>query len=210
MHEAFTDDLDARADSGAFAAMVDGELVVDLWGGLADPESGREWEAGTAAVIFSGTKGIMATALMLLVDRGALDLDATVASYWPEFAAGGKQAITVRQLGSHAAGLPGAPPPIDLADGSAPRELAAAVAALAPLVDVGRPSYHAATYGLLVGELIRRIDGRSPGRFVAQELVWPLGDLEIRIGLPLDDPLGEQLAVVRPAPGLQGGKLRIR
>ncbi len=108
VHEAFTDDLDARADSGAFAAMVDGELVVDLWGGLADPESGREWEAGTAAVIFSGTKGIMATALMLLVDRGALDLDATVASYWPEFAAGGKQAITVRQLGSHAAGLPGA------------------------------------------------------------------------------------------------------
>lgn len=200
VREAFARDLNERGDSGAaFAAMVDGDLVVDLWGGLADAGAGAPWQPHTAAVIFSGTKGMVATALMLMVDRGELDLDATAASYWPQFAAAGKEHITVRQLGSHAAGLPGAPPPIDLTDESDPSALAAQVAALEPFTEVGVPCYHAATFGLLAGELIRRIDGRSPGRFVAEEIAQPMGDLEIRIGLPNDDPMASNLARLNPA-----------
>ena len=129
---------------GAFAAMVDGELVVDLWGGVADAATGRAWSERTGAVIFSGTKGVTATALLLLADRGLLDLDAPVADIWPEFGAAGKGAITVAQLGSHCAGLPGIATPFDLAD---PRAMARALAGHEPIVPVGSPSYHAFTYG---------------------------------------------------------------
>ena len=207
VHAAFARDLSERGDSGAaFAAVVDGEPVVDLWGGVADPASGRPWQSDTAAVIFSGTKGVVATALLLLVDRGAIDLDATVASYWPEFAAGGKAAITVRQLGSHAAGLPGVPPPLDLTGVAGPAA-AAGLAALAPFVEVGAPCYHATTYGVLVGELIRRVDGRSPGRFVHEEIARPFGDLEIRIGLAPDDPLASAAGDAAARRQLPGGKV---
>lgn len=192
---AFERNLAAHGETGgAFAAMVDGELVVDLRGGLAGPEAGRPWGARTCAVIFSGTKGVVATALLLLVERGQLALDAPVASIWPEFAAAGKGEVTIAQLCSHRGGLPGLSATFDFGD---PEAMARALAAQAPIVPIGAPSYHAITYGWLAGELIRRVDGRNAGAFVRDELALPLGDLDIRIGLSPDDPLAGERARLR-------------
>jgi CubicO group peptidase (beta-lactamase class C family) len=187
---------------GAFAAMVGGELVVDLWGGIADTATGRPWGERTCAVVFSGTKGVVATALLVLVERGLLDLDAPVASVWPEFAAAGKGEITIAQLGSHSAGVPGLDTPFDLAD---PRAMARALAAQAPIVPVGSPSYHAITYGWLANELLTRLDGRSAGEFVRDEIALPLGDLDLRIGLPPDDDLAPERAQLRLGPDFELG-----
>jgi CubicO group peptidase (beta-lactamase class C family) len=202
VRDAFADDLERRGDGGAaFAAVVDGRPVVDVWGGMADDRAGTPWEAGTAAVLFSGSKGLVATLLLLMVERGRLALDAPVARWWPEFAAAGKGAITVAQLSAHAAGLPGAEPPPAADDLAEPERMAARLAAQAPMLPPGRPSYHALTYGWLAGELLRRADGREPGRLVAEELAAPLGGLDLRLGLPPDDPLAGRLARLRTAPG---------
>jgi CubicO group peptidase (beta-lactamase class C family) len=183
---------------GAFAALVDGELVADIWGGMADPATGRLWGERTPAVIFSGTKGVVATALLLLVERGALDLGARVADVWPEFAAAGKAEITVAQLLSHCGGLASISGPYAL---DQPRAIARALAAQAPGEPLGTPCYHAFTYGWLAGELIARIDGRDAGAFVREEIALPLGDLDLRVGLsPADDLAGER-AELRAAPG---------
>lgn len=184
----------------AFAAVVGSRSVVDLWGGLADERDGRRWAADTPAVLFSGTKGVMAIALALLVDRGRLDLDAAVSDLWPDFAAAGKGEITVARLAAHCAGLPGLERPVTLADLRRPQELAAALAAQAPMVEPGLPSYHALTWGWLVGELLRRADGRTPGAFIADELAGPRG-LDIRLGLAPGDPLAPRLAHIRQAAG---------
>ena len=195
VREAFERNLAAHGETGgAFAAMVDGKLVVDLRGGSADPATGRPWGERTCAVIFSGTKGVVATALLLLVERGQLALDAPVASVWPEFAAAGKGEVTIAQLCSHSGGLPGLSAPFDFGD---PEAMARALAAQAPIVPIGAPSYHAITYGWLAGELIRRVDGRSAGAFVRDELALPLGDLDIRIGLEPCDPLAAERARLR-------------
>ena len=187
---------------GAFAAMEDGELVVDLWGGVADTATGRPWCERTCAVIFSGTKGVVATALLLLAERGQLDLDAPVADVWPEFAAAGKGAITVAQLGSHCGGVPGSATPFDLAD---PRGMARVLAGIEPIVPVGSPSYHAFTYGWLADEIVMRVDGRSTGDFVRDEIALPLGGLDLRIGLAPDDELAAERAQLRLGPGFQLG-----
>ena len=179
---------------GAFAAMVDGELVVDLHGGVADLATGRPWGARTAAVIYSGSKGIVATALLLLAERGQLDLAGRVAAIWPEFGAAGKGEVTVAQLLSHCGGLPGVAGPYAL---DQPRAIARALAAQAPMTPVGTPSYHAFTYGWLASELICRIDGRDAGAFVRDEIALPLGDLDLRIGLAPDDPLARERASLR-------------
>ena len=195
VREAFERNLAAHGETGgAFAAMVDGALVVDLWGGAADPATARPWSERTCAVIFSGTKGVVATALLLLVERGQLDLDSPVSGIWPEFAAAGKDAITIAQLCSHSGGLPGLSVPFDFHD---PGAMARALAAQAPIVPIGAPSYHAITFGWLAGELIRRVDGRSAGAFVRDELALPLGDLDIRIGLAPDDELAGERAQLR-------------
>jgi CubicO group peptidase (beta-lactamase class C family) len=200
---AFERTLAERGESGgAFAAMVAGEVVVDLWGGIADTATQRPWEERTCAVIFSGTKGIVATAMLLLVERGQLDLGARVTSVWPEFAAAGKDAITIAQLLSHCSGLAGAAEPLPF---DQPVAIARALAAQAPIVPVGTPSYHALTYGWLAGELIRRVDGRTPGAFVRDEIALPLGGLDLRIGLAGDDPLTPGRAQLRQAPGFQLG-----
>jgi CubicO group peptidase (beta-lactamase class C family) len=201
VQEAFAQMLADYGDGGcAFAAVVDGRPVVDLWGGMADDRDGRPWIAGTAAVLFSGTKGVMAAALALLADRGELQLDLPVAALWPEFAAQGKGGVTVAGLAAHCAGLPGLERPLTLEELRRPEEIAASLAAQAPMVPLGSPSYHALTWGWLVGEVLRRADRRAAGRFVAEELAGPLR-LDIRLGLPPDDPLAAGLARVRQAPG---------
>jgi CubicO group peptidase (beta-lactamase class C family) len=196
---AFERNLAEHGESGgAFAAMVDGRLVADLRGGLADPASGRPWRERTSAVIFSGTKGIVATALLMLVERGTLDLSARVAEVWPEFAAAGKDRITVAQLLSHSGGLPGIAAPYAF---DQPRAIARVLAAQAPIVPVGSPCYHALTYGWLAGELFHRLDGRDAGAFVRDEIALPLGGLDLRFGLAPGDELAGERAVLREAPG---------
>jgi CubicO group peptidase (beta-lactamase class C family) len=185
--DAFAVNLAERGELGAaFAAMRDGELVVDLWGGVADREQGRAWERDTLQLVFSGTKGLVAICLLLLIDRERLELDARVAEHWPEFAAAGKGAVTVREVVSHTARMPGLTTPLTLDDLVDDRRMAELLAAQAQLEDPRAiDTYHALTYGWLCGELVRRIDGRSVGRFFAEELAEPLG-LDLHIGLPAE------------------------
>jgi CubicO group peptidase (beta-lactamase class C family) len=197
--DAFASTLEGARGGAAFAAVVDGELVVDLWGGTADDTSGRPWSEDTIALLFSGTKGLVATCLLMLVERGLLELDAPVARYWPEFAAAGKEGVLVRHALSHTAGVPGLKGGFsfdELRDGSF---MTAAIAAEAPWWPPGeRLAYHAHTFGFIGGELIRRVDGRSAGRFLAEEVFAPLG-LEAWLGLP--EELEPRVARLVRAPG---------
>jgi CubicO group peptidase (beta-lactamase class C family) len=172
-----------RGDFGAaFAAMHEGELVVDLWGGQA--ARGRPWQRDTLQVICSGTKGLMASCVLMLMERGQLDLDAPVARYWPEFAQAGKETVRVRHVVSHRAGLPGIVAPLvteDWADTEKLEELLAAQP-LASDPDAFN-AYHPMTIGWLCGALVRRIDGRRLGKFFEDEVARPLG-LDAWIGLP--------------------------
>ncbi|MFD5174316.1 serine hydrolase domain-containing protein [Nocardia sp. NPDC058379] len=182
---AFDEELDGGAEVGAaLCVTVDGEPVLDLWGGWADPDKTRRWGADTLVNVFSVTKTMTALCALLLVDRGELDLDARVAAYWPEFAANGKDAILVRHLLSHTSGVSGWEKPIELADIYDTEAAAARLATQAPWWEPGTASgYHAINYGHLIGELVRRITGRSLGRFFAEELAGPLGaDFHIGTG----------------------------
>jgi CubicO group peptidase (beta-lactamase class C family) len=187
VEDAFRANFDVHGEVGAaFCLYVRGEPVVDLWGGVADVDSGRPWEEDTLQLVFSTTKGVAAICTHLLAQRGGLDLDAPVAALWPEFAAGGKERVTTRDLLAHRAGLP-------VADGTVTPEEALAwdpvverLAAQRPLWEPGTAhGYHALTYGWLVGEVVRRATGRTLGRFLADEVAGPLG-LDLWIGLPED------------------------
>lgn len=174
-----------RGDVGAACAIyVDGRTVVDLWGGMADKRSAQPWAEDTAAVIFSCAKGILAICVYTLVQEGRLDLDAPVARYWPEFAQHGKDGITVRMLLSHRAGLPVLDRALTRPEVLAWDPVIRAIEAQYPLWAPGTAhSYHALTYGWLVGEVILRITGSRPGAFFRKTLGDPLG-LNTWIGLP--------------------------
>ncbi len=183
--EEFQRNLDERGEVGAsFAVTVGGETVVDLWGGSLDAEGTRPWEKDSLCVGMSATKGAVALAAHLLASAGELDLDAPVASYWPEFAAAGKEAVLVRHLLSHQAGLPALRAPLPAGafydwDGMVER-----LAAEEPFWEPGtRHGYHALTWGFLVGEVIARVTGRPVGEFIATEIAEPLG-LDLFVGLP--------------------------
>ncbi|MFG3599841.1 serine hydrolase domain-containing protein [Micromonospora chersina] len=183
--EAFERNFTEHREVGAaFAAYHRDRLVVDLWGGVADPTTGRPWQADTLQLIFSGTKGLTAACILLLVERGQLDLDAPAAWYWPEFATAGKAAITVADIVSHQCRLPGVREPVTTDDLLDQKTMATLLAAQAPETDPRAAFiYHALTYGWLADELVRRVDGRSVGAFFADEFARPLG-LDIWIGLP--------------------------
>jgi len=180
--EEFERNFAQRDEHGAaFAAVVDGELVVDLWGGTADETAGAPWHEDTACVVFSGAKGLLAVCLLLLIERGELDLDAPVARYWPEF---GKERLLVRHAVSHTAGLPGIRAPVALADLLDYTRMTALLSAEEPWWEPGtRLAYHVLTFGWLCGELVRRVDHRTVGTFFADEVAGPLG-LELWLGLP--------------------------
>lgn len=185
VREAFERNFDQHGEVGAAVSVyLDGKPVVDLWGGIADSESGRPWREETAVVVFSSTKGLAALCLHMLSDRGLLDLDKPMAHYWPEFAANGKEAITVAMVMSHQAGLPiwqENLPPNALLDWDLATSL---LAAQAPIWEPGtQHGYHALTLGFLVGELLRRITGQTIGQFLQHEVAGPLG-AEAWIGLP--------------------------
>jgi CubicO group peptidase (beta-lactamase class C family) len=206
VREAFADNLRHRGELGAaFAMTCDGEPVVDLWGGIADGNTGRPWRQDTLQVIFSGTKGLVALCLLILVDRDELDMASPVARYWPEFGAHGKGSIRVLDVASHQASLPGVRVALEHDEILDDRRMAALLAAQPAETDPRAAcAYHPLTYGWLCGELIRRVDGRSVGRFFAEEVAEPLG-LEIWIGLPPAlEPRVSQLAYA-PTWGLGEG-----
>ena len=175
---------DADEVGAACCVYVDGEPVVDLWGGMADLSTGRPWERDTLQLHFSTTKGLAAICAAMLVERGLLDDEAPVARYWPEFAGGGKEGVTVAQCMSHTAGLPAVDVPLTVDELCAVEPVLRALEAQEPLWEPGTANgYHAITYGWIVGEIVRRIDGRTLGTFLAEEVAGPLG-AESYIGLP--------------------------
>ena len=175
-----------------------GRPVVDLWGGLADREANRPWNEDTITLVASTTKGATAICAHLLVQRGELDLDAPVVQYWPEFGANGKDEIPVRWLLSHQAGLPVIDTPLTFEDACAWHPVIRALEAQKPLWQPGTEHlYHAHTFGFLVGELVRRITGRTLGTFFADEVAAPLG-LSAWIGLPSERE--EQVTRITYAP----------
>jgi CubicO group peptidase (beta-lactamase class C family) len=193
VREAFERNFSENGEVGAaVAAYVGGRKVVDLWGGDADHD-GTPYGEDTLQLVFSTTKGVTAICANLLAQRGELDVDAPVSHYWPEFAAAGKADVPVRWLLGHKVGLPYVDRDLSLDEVLAWDPVVKALAEQAPLWEPGTEhGYHAVTYGWLVGEVIRRVTGRSLGAFVADELSGPL-DLELWVGLP-----DEQQARVAP------------
>jgi CubicO group peptidase (beta-lactamase class C family) len=170
-------------DGGAFAAFRDGKPLVDLWGGGAG-RRGRAWQRDTAATIFSGTKGLVAMVMLSLVEDGRLDPDAPVVDYWPEFAAHGKEAITITDVVTHTAGLPFIEERIGIEDILNARHMAALLADQAPLWTPPCPlAYHAMTFGWLCDELVRRACGESISRVLAERFCRPL-HLDLWLGAP--------------------------
>jgi CubicO group peptidase (beta-lactamase class C family) len=185
VRQAFEANFDQGLDVGASAAVfLDGEPVVDLWGGHLDAEKTMPWQEDTIINVWSTTKTMTALCALMLADRGEIDFHAPVAKYWPEFAAAGKEGVEVRHLMSHTAGLSGWEEPIELTDLYDWEKVTSLLAAQEPWWEPGSASgYHAVTQGYLVGEVIRRVSGRSVGRFFAEEVAGPLG-ADFFIGTP--------------------------
>lgn len=186
--EAFAANFARLGERGAAVAVYrDGHRVVDLWAGTRDVDGSAPWERGTAQIVRSATKGVAAAALLLLHQRGLLDLDAPVGAYWPEFKAAGKERTLVRDLLAHRAGVPVLDRPLTPAEAADPDLGAAAVAAQAPVWEPGTDhGYHAQTYSWLTGELVRRVAGRPIGDFVASEIAAPAG-ADVWLGLPASE-----------------------
>ncbi len=186
VREAFAENFEKRGDVGAAVAItVDGRSVIDLWGGHADKARMRPWTRDTIVNVYSATKGFAATCVNRLADKGFVELDAPVARYWPEFAQAGKEHLPVRFILSHRAGL------------------TAALAAEQPWWEPGtRHGYHALTLGYLLGEIVRRVTGKTIGAYCREEIAGPLG-LDFHIGLEAkhDERCAELIAAPPPPSG---------
>lgn len=199
VREEFEKNFDERGDVGAsFAATIEGEYVIDLWGGHRDTERSLSWDADTLANVYSTSKTMTFISALILADRGELDLYAPVATYWPEFAENGKEDILFTHLLSHSAGLPGFSKQFDPEDIYNWDAAVADLASQAPWWEPGTQSgYHAATQGFLIGEVIRRITGQSFGQWFKANVADPL-DADFIIGVdPSDFP---RLADILPDP----------
>ncbi|MBB4918131.1 serine hydrolase domain-containing protein [Streptosporangium saharense] len=187
VREVFRQNFAGDGELGAaFSVFLDDKPVVDLWGGVADRRDERPWERGTPALVYSCTKAVTATAVLLLAERGLLDVTAPVAEVWPEFARAGKERITVEHLLTHQAGLPVVEEPVPVEEFEDQEAVADRLAGQTPLWEPGTAhGYHALTYGFLLGEVIRRVSGKRAGEFVAAEIADPLG-LELWLGAPDD------------------------
>lgn len=198
VRDAFAANFEERDELGAaVTVLVDGSPVADLWGGWADKDRTRPWERDTVVNVWSTTKGPTALCAHILVDRGLLDLDAPVATYWPEFAAAGKESVPVRHLLSHRSGVAGLRDPHTLDELYDWELTTARLAATEPWWEPGtRSGYHALSYGFLIGEVVRRITGLLPGEFLRQEITGPL-DIDFTVGLPEKDA-GRVAELVQP------------
>jgi CubicO group peptidase (beta-lactamase class C family) len=207
VREALAESLDEDEAGASAAVFVDGEPVVDIWGGFADAARTIPWQRDTITNVWSTTKTMVALCMLILADRGQVDLAAPVAQYWPEFAAAGKNGVQLRQVLAHTAGLPDFDSPVTAADlydwPAVTARLAAQPLRWAPGTAAG---YHALTQGFVLGEVIRRVTGRMPGTFFAEEVAGPLG-ADFHIGLPAEHdhrvapliaPPGEAAATVIP------------
>lgn len=176
--------LEHNEIGAAVAIWVEGDLVASLWGGWADAERTKPWREDTLAAVYSGTKGLTSTCVHQLVDRGEIDLDAPVAAYWPAFGQAGKETITVGMVMSHRSGVIG------------PRErltpnqaldwdmVCERLAAAEPWWEPGRAQgYHMVSFGFILGEVVRRVTGRTLGQYLRTEIAEPMG-IDVHIGLP--------------------------
>ncbi|MER6630027.1 serine hydrolase domain-containing protein [Streptomyces sp. NPDC000987] len=211
VREAFVRNFEVLGERGAAVAVYrGGHKVVDLWCGTKDVDGTEPWQRGTAQIVRSATKGVVAAALLLLHQRGELDLDAPVGEYWPQYKAAGKERTRVWHLLAHRAGVPVLDRPLTPARALDPVAAAEAVAAQAPVWEPGTDhGYHAQTYGWLTGELVRRVTGREIGDWIADEIAGPVG-ADLWLGLPP----GETARVGRVAqvdpPADPAAALRIR
>ena len=199
--EAFRANFDEGLEIGSSLAVTHhGKLVVDVWAGFANAERTTPWQQDTIVSVSSTTKIMLMIGVLVALDRGLLDLDQRVAHYWPEFAQGGKGAVTVREALTHQAGVPGLDPQMSNADAC---NWAAATARVAAephwFGGERRICYHAQTYGFLVGELIRRVDGRGPRQFLNEEVISKVG-ADFFLGLPSPDVL-QRVALPAMPPG---------
>ena len=184
VRDVFERNLRDGLDLGAAVAFtLDGEPVVDLWGGRLEFDRDDEWQRDTLVNVYSTTKGMTAICAHRLVEQGKLDLDAPVASYWPEFGQAGKQELPVRWLLSHQAGLPAVRKPLPKGALYDWHAMTSALAAQQPWWTPGtKHGYHAMTYGFLVGELVRRVSGQSLGTYFREQVAEPL-EADFHIGL---------------------------
>jgi CubicO group peptidase (beta-lactamase class C family) len=200
VRDALARNLDSGEELGASLVLdIDGELVIDLWGGFRDEARTVPWTQDTITNVWSSTKTVTSLAALMLADRGQLDVDAPVAAYWPQFAAAGKQDILVRHVMSHASGVSGLDQPATAEDLYDWDKATSRMAAQAPWWEPGTAcGYHALNYGHLVGELVRRISGKTLKQFVADEIAGPLG-ADFQIGAAEAD-WGRIADVVPPPP----------
>jgi CubicO group peptidase (beta-lactamase class C family) len=200
LRDALAEQLDSGEELGAsIAVTIDGRPVVDIWGGWADEARTAPWERDTVTNVWSSTKTVLALAAMMLHDRGLIDVYAPVATYWPEFAAAGKDHVQVRHLLSHTSGVSGWDAPFTVEDLYDEPAASARLAAQAPWWEPGTASgYHALNQGHLVGEVIRRVTGRTFKEFVRDEIAGPLG-ADFQVGLARSD-YGRVANVVPPPP----------
>ncbi|MFC7329518.1 serine hydrolase domain-containing protein [Marinactinospora rubrisoli] len=183
----------------AITVHVGDEPVVDLWGGVADERTGRSWDRDTPCFAFSCTKAVTAAAALRVAEQGGHDLTAPVASWWPEFGTAGKERTTGEHLLSHQAGLPVFDRPVSVAEAADPAAMAGLLAAQRPQWEPGTAhGYHTFTYGWLAGEIVRRLDGRTVGDYVAAEIAGPLG-LDLWVGSP--DEVIDRAARLTTGPG---------
>jgi CubicO group peptidase (beta-lactamase class C family) len=199
----FARNFEERGEVGACVSLtLHGETVVDLWGGIADPSTGRAWERDTVGVVFSCTKGATALCAHLLASRGLLDLDAPVKEYWPEFAVRGKEHATVRMMLDHSVGVPVISAPLKPLASADWDYMVAQLEAQEPFWKPGtRNGYHMINFGWTVGELVRRVSNKSLGEFFQSEIAQPLG-IEFWIGAPESvEARVAPIAMYKPAPG---------
>lgn len=199
VERAFRENFADGGDLGAACCVYSrGEPVVDLWGGLADSENREAWRDDTLVPVFSVSKGAVAICVNLLAERGLLDLDAPIARHWPDFAQSGKGDITVRTVLAHRAGLPVVEADLTRTEVFAWAPVIASIEKQTPLWEPGTAhGYHARTFGWILGEVVRRVTGRTIGAYFADEIARPLG-LSFHIGLP--ELLEPQVATLYPPP----------
>ncbi|HUN56904.1 MAG TPA: serine hydrolase domain-containing protein [Candidatus Binataceae bacterium] len=204
VREVFADNFDRRGEVGAAVAVtVDGRPVIDLWGGYADAARTHPWQRDTLVNVYSTTKGLCALCAHRLADQGKLDFEAPVAKYWPEFAAAGKSNIPVKYLLNHKAGMAAIRAPLKHDDLFSWEKVTTELARQEPWWEPGtKHGYHAITFGWLVGEVVRRISGKSLGTYFREEIAGPLG-ADAYIGLPaaLDGRVTDIIMAPAPKPG---------
>jgi CubicO group peptidase (beta-lactamase class C family) len=201
VRDALARNLDSGEELGASLVLdIDGDVVVDVWGGFRDEAKTTPWDEHTITNVWSSTKTVTSLAALMLADRGQLDVDAPVARYWPEFGAAGKENVLVRHVMSHASGVSGLDQPAVVEDLYDWEKSTSRMAAQAPWWEPGTASgYHALNYGHLVGEIVRRISGKTLKQFVAEEIAGPLG-ADFQIGAAESD--WDRIAPVVPPPPL--------